>query len=1022
MLPPVVNDPLVPDQPNPQELAQLTRGQRELHAAGKRLFYRGVGLLTRTQVQNPAYRERILQRSAPRVTTAQQTTPRNEYVIRGKKKTLPSLVFKKTTTRSEARAKRAAHAGQDLSAVLKVVKDVTKDLTPSAQDQISAGGSAAPTADGAPETVLNQAISGQDQADNTDADDDDPCDDDDGIIVEGFEDDDIAEWHSDTIPIRCITVNRNKHALEASMSIPYTPIFNNNMEKLNDPSATTSMASITRSGTTRDAPSMMSLTKFLRTSTTTVLDVAPLVRLGCLIMSLAPENYESEILPYRLVRNWETIQYIGMEIAEPAVDAFDQYYVTAMPIDVFNSFTFGKSGYEIRDEHGNDLVYPDECDNLWVAVPITQDQLKDTMTIPYVASFMHSELFTGRVNHVFKGRYPDTTHQFQDKTMAMRLMPCSNSVSIPGPKIAVLVLVDCTATSNPGDIQIGGHIDIPIFVDRAHVQAVRFDDLWNPWFNNDNINLIADDATRAFSWSDKHLSVENTSNIALSVIAEMYGALYNGMTIQPSQQNPSYDWQETAGGAWSMHEGNTIAEGSRLRTEFWDDDPEAEAMARRRIVGYNFSAISSWHLPPTGMTLTHCGDASLFHGTGHIVRWAAQNQQTRICANYTVPSMESRVRICTAMELIAVHEKTTTFLNAKGMQCHIHMLAAALAAQAATIFSSTNISLACWSGYDTRGDSAFTTEAHQLLIPMATNAIASYTSLQRLMRTWVGWDFDMMSEYFGIDPFDNPNWLSCSPLPFHYVQQWAAKISLSSGEYPGGERLIPHNATNHYALVLTEKSLQFRSKAISTIDADRYLPLAVYRDTTGAAQHLAAWVDQWSYISNRASGSTNSLDKTFLQSQEFVLSVVDNGIATDRPNLLYVIGSTCSQQTEKYRDVSLSDLVWPDPIDIKDFISAAKNYLVYPGLSALGGYVTGGPVGALVAGGTHLAKTIISEQLQPKDQSKAIEAATKIGKVLTDAYGKVHSADTHNEEKVTPGQRAVIAPSSEEVIAAAETK
>lgn len=144
----------------------------------------------------------------------------------------------------------------------------------------------------------------------------------------------------------------------------------------------------------------------------------------------------------------------------------------------------------------------------------------------------------------------------------------------------------------------------------------------------------------------------------------------------------------------------------------------------------------------------------------------------------------------------------------------------------------------------------------------------------------------MMSDYFGIDPFDNPNWLSCAPLPFHYVQQWAQKISFSAGDYPGGERLIPHNATNHYALLLTDKSLQYRSKAISTIDADRYLPMAVYLDTTGAAQHLAAWVDQWSFISNRAAGSTNILNRTFLESQEFVLSVIDNGIPTDHLNLL----------------------------------------------------------------------------------------------------------------------------------------
>lgn len=275
---------------------------------------------------------------------------------------------------------------------------------------------------------------------------------------------------------------------------------------------------------------------------------------------------------------------------------------------------------------------------------------------------MGSDLFAGRVNHVYRGVYKDTTDQFVDKTMAMRLMPCCNSVSIPGPKMVILVLVDCTATSNPGSVQFGEHLNVPIFLDRAHVVAQTFADPWNHWYCNDNIASVTADAQHAFHYSDTHLSVENTSSIALSVIAELYGALYNGVSIIPSANTPTYNWQESAGGAWSMYENNTIATGSRLRTEFWDDNPAAEVQARRRMVGYNSSSISPWHLPPTGMTLTDRDDISIFHGTGHIIKWSADDCQTRICPNYTIPSMESRVRIATAMELIAVHEtrcKTT---------------------------------------------------------------------------------------------------------------------------------------------------------------------------------------------------------------------------------------------------------------------------------------------------------------------------------------------------------------------------
>lgn len=65
---------------------------------------------------------------------------------------------------------------------------------------------------------------------------------------------------------------------------------------------------------------------------------------------------------------------------------------------------------------------------------------------------------------------------------------------------------------------------------------------------------------------------------------------------------------------------------------------------------------------------------------------------------------------------------------------------------------------------------------------------------------------------------------------------------------------------------------------------------------------------------------------------------------------------------------------------------------------------------------------MISEQLQPKDQPKALDATAKIGKIIADAYGKTHTAATHVGEEEKISQKAVIAPSSPEMVAAAETK
>lgn len=86
-----------------------------------------------------------------------------------------------------------------------MLNKATKDLAPPAADTVSAGTSSAPTADGTPEQVLKDATEGEKNraveiSDDGDQDDGDESD----VIVEGFEEDDIGEWRSDTIPIRCV--------------------------------------------------------------------------------------------------------------------------------------------------------------------------------------------------------------------------------------------------------------------------------------------------------------------------------------------------------------------------------------------------------------------------------------------------------------------------------------------------------------------------------------------------------------------------------------------------------------------------------------------------------------------------------------------------------------------------------------------------------------------------------------------------------------------------------------------------
>lgn len=123
-----------------------------------------------------------------------------------------------------------------------------------------------------------------------------------------------------------------------------------------------------------------------------------------------------------------------------------------------------------------------------------------------------------------------------------------------------------------------------------------------------------------------------------------------------------------------------------------------------------------------------------------------------------------------------------TFKSAQGYGSYIHMLATATAAQTTLIFSQTNINLSMWSGFNSTHDDVFSTQTQQKAVSMATNNIAKHTPLRPMLSSWFQWDQGVIYEYYGIDPFNDINWLSYSPLPHHYVQQWSKKINYITGE------------------------------------------------------------------------------------------------------------------------------------------------------------------------------------------------------------------------------------------------
>lgn len=803
---------------------------------------------------------------------------------------------------------------------------------------------------------------------------------------------------SDTMPIRVVGVSNWRSEYEMNLPVPYSPIYTSILQRLQDPAATGALGSMARGPSIRDATSYISLAKAIAKSPSSVFEIAPLLRLGCIITALSSYNYSTEIIYHRFIRRWTTDTYIGPYIAhknEPWT--LSGYDFLAMPLDIFVSFMLNKYG---RDDCNDDFVY-NGVDSDWTAIPVRSELLGENTIIPYLASFLSSELWNGRVNHRTRGFWTDPMNPKTREPHVQSIMPASISTSIPGPKKFIIVLVDYSAGYPPATINVGG-IVVPVWRGTQPIlnqDIPDFADAWQDFFTNENIERVRTSCVSAFNEVENKLAVENAGLIANSLIAELYLANYQGMAVKTYDTMPSYNWGQPAYGAWTYLNPGPICEGSRLRGEGFITNGADTAKPRRRIVGYNFSAVSAFMRPPSGIvkTITYHDDDH-DNTRGALTFWANPTPEHGV-AGYNVTTMDSLMRVSTYIDLILTSEKTQLFTSWGGFASWHHMLAMALTFQTTVMFAQSNINLAVWTGYDTRYDSAFSGFNISRLIKGVFQGFVNYTNISELIINWHEWDEDTIMEYYGIDPFNNSRWMSHSAVPYHAAVQWIQKMKSSVGEMPKNNSYFRHRGNNHMAIQINPATGEYRMHVACTIDADRYFPVVVFRDEEATYSHMPAWVDQFAYISCVSSDSGYVLNCSYLESQSLVLTPLTNGLEYTPVQNMFVVNSDYLNAPEQFGTTKVSEIQYPDPISLSDIISGAKNYVLDPILSAIMGFVRGGPVGAVMAGGSTLAQKIIDANTSGNTKEALNQARMEITESAHKANTRIlHGRDTHASE------------------------
>lgn len=108
------------------------------------------------------------------------------------------------------------------------------------------------------------------------------------------------------------------------------------------------------------------------------------------------------------------------------------------------------------------------------------------------------------------------------------------------------------------------------------------------------------------------------------------------------------------------------------------------------------------------------------------------------------------------------------------------MLSCALSFTTSSFLTLNNLSPRDWSGIDNRNSNSFRLTDIAKLKNALWGGIICQRDMQDLYTRMPEWDLDVLSDYWGVRPYNNLDWLTFSPVPFHATWQWISKLNLST--------------------------------------------------------------------------------------------------------------------------------------------------------------------------------------------------------------------------------------------------
>lgn len=791
-------------------------------------------------------------------------------------------------------------------------------------------------------------------------------------------DDNLGFYYSDTIPVRVFAVSNFTQSREFDEPIPYSTYYQHLAARLNDPAQTGVLSSVMRGPNVRDSTTTTALVKAMMLRQSTVLEIAAILRCGLMTLSVCEESYSTDSTYMRFVRKLINSTPGSMTIQRTPGWVREDWVATAVPIDIFvsicnNSFQgLCPDGFEY-----------DSLDISWTAVPIKSNILGQSHLVPFAFSFMSSEAWNGTTNY-----YRTTQRLGPDNVqynMIESYLPVANNIYVPGVKRVMFVLVDETAQTSQRNVPLivgANTTNVPVWNGRGNApQPTIIGEVWERFWATNRIEWILRDTTLAHNDICTSFGCQNAVGTAMSLLAECYGIWYNGICLDESNYSIAPDYTAPANGAWT-YDGSPLDRTNMIKSHLFNLNEADKRSARRRAVAYNFSGITPTHLGPTGLVRARY----TLVDNRYVITWETPNPEYAV-PTYNISTMTSLYRVAAMAGLLLTHVESYRFPTGRALCQWVHMLSCALSFSSSAFLVCNDLTPRDWAGFDDRYARAYRDYTIQGLKNIFFWEMIAHHNMQDVFSGVNEWDVDIISEYYTLEPYNDINWLSFSPVPFNATFQWMNKMEgdLKSGDLSPGLVYFRYHGNDKFGTNILVTGGIHKIQSTATIDVYRHFPQIVAKEPDAPYVYIKHWIDCYSALSNQGAMAHIMPAWDMYSSQTLCPLVNDTGVPYIDPTKWIVVGSAYEYNDESVYGVRISPIAWPDPPVLDTLWSGAKNYILKPVTSALAGFLTGGSTGAAIAAGTQLAHQIITDTASKDQESKArtaIEEGEKSAKAV----------------------------------------